>query len=78
MSNELKEDFLSVDPPIPGQKFVCLSFVSPEKVLEDKHLYYMWHYERHLQSKIEELKTKANNLKILQKSQKVIHKSMKI
>ena len=45
MSNELKEDFLSVDPAIPGQKFVCLSFVSPEKVLEDKHLYYMWHYE---------------------------------
>ena len=58
MSNELKEDFLSVDPPIPGQKFVCLSFVSPEKVLEDKHLYYMWHYERHLQSKIEELNGK--------------------
>ena len=58
MSGELKEDFLSVDPPIPGQKFVCLSFVSPEKVLEDKHLYYMWHYERHLQSKIEELNGK--------------------
>jgi hypothetical protein len=58
MSNELKEDFLSVDPPIPGQRFVCLSFVSPEKVLEDKHLYYMWHYERHLQSKIEELNGK--------------------
>ena len=58
MSKELKEDFLSVDPPIPGQKFVCLSFLSPEKVLEDKHLYYMWHYERHLQSKIEELNGK--------------------
>jgi len=58
MSNELKEDFLSVDPAIPGQKFVCLSFVSPERVLEDKHLYYMWHYERHLQSKIEELNGK--------------------
>ena len=58
MSNELKEDFLSVDPAIPGQKFVCLSFVSPEKILEDKHLYYMWHYERHLQSKIEELNGK--------------------
>ena len=58
MSNEFKEDFLSVDSAIPGQKFVCLSFVSPEKVLEDKHLYYMWHYERHLQSKIEELNGK--------------------
>lgn len=58
MSNELKEDFLSVDPAIPGQKFVCLSFISPEKILEDKHLYYMWHYKRHLQSKIEELNGK--------------------
>jgi hypothetical protein len=58
MSVELKEDFLSVDQPIPGQKFVCLSFISPEKVLEDKHLYYMWQYERHLQSKIEELNGK--------------------
>lgn len=58
MSKELKEDFLSVDPPIPGQKFVCLSFLSPEKVLEDKHLYYMWNYERHLQRKIEELNEK--------------------
>lgn len=57
-NSQLKEDFLSVDPPIPGQKFVCLSFVSPEKVLEDKHLYYMWHYEKHLQSKIEELNGK--------------------
>jgi len=58
MSNELKEDFLSRDQKIPGQNFVCLSFVSPEKVLEDKHLYYMWHYERHLQQKIEELNGK--------------------
>ena len=60
-NQQLKEDFLSVDPPIPGQKFVCLSFVSPEKVLEDKHLYYMWHYERHLQSKIEELNGKLKD-----------------
>ena len=57
-NQQLQEDFLSVDQPIPGQKFVCLSFVSPEKVLEDKHLYYMWNYERHLQSKIEELNGK--------------------
>ena len=31
--SEIKEDFLEVDPKIPGQNFVCLSFVSPEKVL---------------------------------------------
>jgi hypothetical protein len=53
-----EENFLEDDDPIPRQNYVCLSFVSPEKVLEDKHLYYMWHYEKHLQSKIEELNDK--------------------
>lgn len=38
MSSE--EDFLDVDKPIPGQNFVCLSFVSPEKVLERKDIYF--------------------------------------
>ena len=28
---KIKEDFLEVDQPIPGQNYVCLSFVSPEK-----------------------------------------------
>jgi len=30
------EDFLEVDQPIPGQNFVCLSFISPDKVLKKK------------------------------------------
>lgn len=30
------EDFLDVDPPIHGQKFACLSFISPEDVLQGK------------------------------------------
>lgn len=34
-----KEDFLDVDPKIPGQNFVCMSFVSPEKVLKKKELF---------------------------------------
>jgi hypothetical protein len=34
--NEVQEDFLEVDQKIPGQNFVCLSFISPEKVLKDK------------------------------------------
>jgi len=33
-SNDIVEDFLEVDQPIPGQNFVCLSFISPEKVLK--------------------------------------------
>jgi len=40
MSDEIKEDFLEVDPKIPGQNFVCLSFVSPEKILKQKELFF--------------------------------------
>ena len=36
------EDYLDEDKPIPGQKYVCLSFVSPENVLEDKKLYTLY------------------------------------
>ena len=36
MSKEQEEDFLSVDTPIPGQNYVCLSFVSPEKMIKSK------------------------------------------
>ncbi len=37
---ESKEDFLTVDNPIPGQNFCCLSFVSPEKILKKKEVHY--------------------------------------
>ena len=30
------QDYLEVDSPIPGQNFVCLSFISPEHVLKNK------------------------------------------
>jgi hypothetical protein len=33
------EDFLEADPPIRGQNFVCLSFISPEKVLKNKETF---------------------------------------
>lgn len=32
-------DVLEEDKPIAGQKFVCVSFISPEKVLQDKNLF---------------------------------------
>ena len=31
-----KTDYLDVDKPIPGQSFVCLSFISPEKVIQSR------------------------------------------
>jgi hypothetical protein len=33
-------DLLEEDKPIAGQKFVCVSFCSPEKILKDKQIYY--------------------------------------
>jgi hypothetical protein len=33
-------DLLEEDKPIAGQKFVCMSFVSPEKVLKQKEIYF--------------------------------------
>lgn len=40
MSEEIKEDFLEVDSKIPGQNYTCLSFVSPEKLLKQKELFF--------------------------------------
>jgi len=39
-NNEIQEDFLEVDQKIPGQNFVCLSFISPEKILKDKQKFF--------------------------------------
>ena len=36
--NQVKEDFLDVDPQIPGQNYVCLSFLEPTKVVKIKFL----------------------------------------
>ena len=48
------EDFLSVDTPIPGQNFACLSFVSPEKILKNKNIFLIHEF----------LKNAATDLKI--------------
>jgi hypothetical protein len=39
MAEEKKEVYLDADKEIPGQHFVCLSFLSPEKVLANKDVY---------------------------------------
>ena len=38
---EEKVDYLDVDPPIPGQNYVCLSFVSPDDIIKQKEAYIM-------------------------------------
>lgn len=40
MSSNDVEDFLTEDPEIPSQRFVLLSFLSPEKVLARKDLFF--------------------------------------
>jgi hypothetical protein len=38
-NENIQEDFLEVDTKIPGQNYVCLSIVSPEKVLKQKEIF---------------------------------------
>ena len=46
-TKEIEEDYLDVDKPIPGQNYVCISFVSPEKVIQRKELYSFHSYVNH-------------------------------
>lgn len=36
-----EKDYLDQDPPIRGQNYVCLSFVSPEDIIQRKDLYFV-------------------------------------
>lgn len=38
---EVIEDFLENDNEIPGQKYCCISFISPENVLEQKQVFFV-------------------------------------
>ena len=44
-------DLLDEDKPIAGQKYVCLSFVSPEDILKDKNLFYFEKFIKHFDFK---------------------------
>ena len=39
-NTEIAEDYLEVDNPIPGQNYVCMSMISPEKILKKKEVYF--------------------------------------
>lgn len=59
-SEDKKEDFLEVDQSLPGQNYVCMSFVSPENILKDKNVFYMQSF---LKSFVNKLNV-DNNLKL--------------
>ena len=40
-------DLLEEDKPISGQKFVCVSFVSPENVLKEKNHFFFEEFLKH-------------------------------
>jgi hypothetical protein len=52
-------DLLDEDKPIAGQKFVCVSFVSPESVLKKKELFYFesflkkWNFNKSMEKFIQ-------------------------
>lgn len=49
ISETTVEDHLDVDKPIIGQNYVCLSFISPEKVLERKEMFFLKKFLQQLQ-----------------------------
>lgn len=44
----VKQDRLKEDPEVPGQRYCCISFVSPEKVLTNKEQWYFYNYHQHI------------------------------
>ncbi len=55
-------DLLDEDKPIAEQKFACLSFVSPEKVIQDKERYMFQQFTKQYHfNKMAELLTKYSN-----------------
>jgi hypothetical protein len=52
---DIEEDYLDVDKPLPGQNYYCISFVSPEKIIHQKELFMYYHYERAFYQKIKNM-----------------------
>ena len=46
-SNPKYIDVLDEDKPIAGQKFTCISFISPEKILQKKEIYFFKEFLKH-------------------------------
>jgi len=65
MTDNDNTDYLEVDNPIPGQNYVCLSFLSPENVLADKDIFmfnkYMSQRCAEFENKLDEIVTKASD-----------------
>lgn len=55
-NSKIIADVLEEDKPVANQKFVCLSFLSPEKIIRDKNNYFFneflktWEYTKSIES----------------------------
>lgn len=56
---DVEEDYLDVDKPVTGQNFYCVSFVSPDKILEQKDKFMFYHYERAVNKKVSTMLTEG-------------------
>ena len=72
MTEHDSSDYLEVDNPIPGQHYVCLSFISPEKVLADKQLFF---FNKYMSQRCAEFEKKMDE--IVEKSSDELKQSIK-
>jgi hypothetical protein len=65
MTEKDTTDYLEVDNPVPGQNYVCVSFISPEATLAQKELFmfskYMTQRCGEFENKIEEIINKSSD-----------------
>ena len=48
-------DYLDEDPELRGQKYVCLSFLSPEQVIQDKNVFFFQKFVKAIANDITQL-----------------------
>jgi hypothetical protein len=53
--SDIEEDYLDIDKPFPGQNYYCISFVSPDKVIQNKEFHLFYHYEQAFYKKIHKM-----------------------
>ena len=53
-------DYLEQDPPIRGQKYCCLSFISPEDVIKNKEVYFMQKFLKSFSTEMIDMFEKMN------------------
>lgn len=68
-----QQDFLEQDTPIRGQQYVCLSFISPEDILQDKESYAFNQFLGNFSKEFEKL---FSNLNVLVKDDKNVQEML--